>query len=117
MPEFPFDANRMGQVIDNLLGNAIKFSPPEKDIHVRLAAKGEMARFSVTDEGPGISREERGRLFEHFQKLSPRPTGGENSSGLGLAIARRIVEEHHGNIEVESEPGSGSTFIVEIPMQ
>ena len=117
MPDFPFAANRMGQVIDNLLGNAIKFSPPGKDIHVRLAAKGEMARFSVTDEGPGISREERGRLFEHFQKLSARPTGGENSSGLGLAIARRIVEEHHGNIEVESEPGSGSTFIVEIPMQ
>jgi len=72
-------------------------------------------KLSVRDEGPGISHEERGKLFQHFQKLSARPTGGESSSGLGLAIAQRIVEEHGGSIGVESEPGQGANFHFELP--
>ena len=113
--EFLFDVNRMGQVVDNLLSNAVKYSPPEKDIYVELSRKQDQIRFEVRDQGPGISHEERDKLFQHFQKLSAKPTGGESSSGLGLAIAQRIVEEHGGNIGVESEPGQGATFYFELP--
>lgn len=115
MNEFLFDVNRMGQVVDNLLSNAVKYSPPEKDIYVELSRKQDQIRFEVRDQGPGISHEERDKLFQHFQKLSAKPTGGESSSGLGLAIAQRIVEEHGGNIGVESEPGQGATFYFELP--
>jgi signal transduction histidine kinase len=113
--EFSFDANRMGQVVDNLLSNAVKYSPPEKDVFVELSCKEDKVRFSVRDQGPGISHEERDKLFQHFQKLSAKPTGGESSSGLGLAIAQRIVEEHGGSIGVESEPGEGANFYFELP--
>ncbi|MBC8283555.1 MAG: CHASE domain-containing protein [Nitrospinae bacterium] len=113
--DFPFDVNRVGQVVDNLLSNAVKYSPPDKDVYVDLKYSGDKVRFTVRDEGPGISHEERDKLFKHFQKLSARPTGGESSSGLGLAIAQRIVEEHGGNIGVDSEPGRGATFYFELP--
>jgi len=113
--QFKFDVNRMGQVVDNLLSNAVKYSPPDKNIHVRLSRQEDRIRFDVRDQGPGISHEERDKLFQHFQKLSAKPTGGESSSGLGLAIAQRIVEEHDGKIGVESEPGKGATFYFELP--
>ena len=113
--EFLFDANRMGQVVDNLLSNAVKYSPLGKNIYVKLSCENDKVKLSVRDEGPGISHEERGKLFQHFQKLSARPTGGESSSGLGLAIAQRIVEEHGGSIGVESEPGQGANFHFELP--
>ena len=115
MPEFSFDVNRMGQVVDNLLSNAVKYSPPEKSIYAELSRKEDRVRFEVRDQGPGISHEEKDKLFQHFQKLSAKPTGGESSSGLGLAIAQRIVEEHGGSIGVESEPGKGATFYFELP--
>jgi CheY-like chemotaxis protein len=69
----------------------------------------------VRDEGPGLSEEDRARLFGAFQRLSSRPTGGERSTGLGLAITQRIVAAHDGAIEVESSPGGGSTFTVVLP--
>ncbi len=115
VPEFYFDVNRMGQVVDNLLSNAVKYSPLGKNVYVKLSCEKDKVKFSVRDEGPGISPEERGKLFQHFQKLSARPTGGESSSGLGLAIAQRIVEEHGGSIGVESEPGQGANFHFELP--
>lgn len=115
IPEFYFDANRMGQVLDNLLSNAVKYSPPDKEVFVKLVSNGETMTFSVEDQGPGIDPEERGQLFEHFQKLSARPTAGESSSGLGLAIAQRIVEEHQGSIGVDSELGHGATFHFSLP--
>jgi signal transduction histidine kinase len=113
--DFSFDANRMGQVVDNLLSNAVKYSPLGKNIYVKLSCKKDKVKLSVRDEGPGISHEERDKLFQHFQKLSARPTGGESSSGLGLAIAQRIVEEHGGSIGVESEPRQGADFHFELP--
>ena len=70
---------------------------------------------SVKDEGPGISPDEQGQLVQHFKKLSARPTGGESSSGLGLAIAQRIVEEHQGEIGVDSQLGHGATFHFSLP--
>lgn len=114
--EFSFDVNRMGQVIDNLLSNAVKYSPPGKNVYVKLSKDGARVKLSVCDEGPGISHEERDKLFKHFQKLSAKPTGGESSSGLGLAIAQRIVEEHNGSIGVESNSGEGASFHFELPL-
>ena len=115
VPEFYFDANRMGQVMDNLLSNAVKYSPPDKEVFVKLESTGEIMTVSVKDDGPGISPDEQGQLFQHFQKLSARPTGGESSSGLGLAIAQRIVEEHQGSIGVDSQLGQGATFYFSLP--
>ena len=115
IPEFYFDANRMGQVVDNLLSNAVKYSPPDKEVFIKLVSNGETITLSVKDEGPGISPDEQGQLFQHFKKLSARPTGGESSSGLGLAIAQRIVEEHQGDIGVDSQLGHGATFHFSLP--
>lgn len=115
VPEFYFDSNRMGQVVDNLLSNAVKYSPPENEVLVKLVSDEETMTLSVKDEGPGISSDEQGQLFQHFRKLSARPTAGESSSGLGLAIAQRIVEEHQGSIGVDSQLGQGATFYFSIP--
>ena len=117
MAEFSFDPNRISQVIDNLLSNAIKFSPPGKDIYIWLGQKNGQAKFSVRDQGPGISPEDQDKLFKHFQKLKARPTADESSHGLGLAIAKKMVEAHKGKITVESQPGSGATFSFFIPLQ
>ena len=113
---FSFDANRISQVIDNLLSNAIKFSPPGKEIYIQLEQKKGRARFSVRDQGPGISPEDQEKLFKHFQRLKARPTADETSHGLGLAIAKKMVTAHKGEITVKSQPGTGSTFSFEIPM-
>lgn len=118
VPLFPFDASRMTQVVDNLLTNAVKFSPPGSPIAVRVAWTPEdrTARLSVADHGPGLTAEDQNRLFGEFQKLSAQPTGGEKSTGLGLSIARKIVEAHGGRIWVDSRAGHGATFSVAIPM-
>jgi two-component system, sensor histidine kinase and response regulator len=117
VPEFKFDTNRISQVIDNLISNAIKFSPPGSTINVTLKRAGDMAEVAVRDKGPGISPEDRNKLFGTFQKLSARPTGGEKSTGLGLAIVKKIVNAHGGEVSVESELGSGSVFKFNIPME
>ncbi len=117
VPEFYFDANRIGQVVDNLLSNAVKYSPPDKEVFVKLVSNGEDMTLSVEDEGPGIPLNEQGRLFQHFQKLSTRPTAGESSSGLGLAIAQKIVKAHQGSIGVTSEPGAGALFYFSLPIE
>lgn len=114
--EFDFDPNRIGQVIDNLLTNAIKFSPSGKSIYISLEIKDKLAKFSVRDQGPGISPEDQDKLFKHFQKLETKPTGNEISHGLGLAIAKKMVEAHKGKIAVDSHFGSGATFSFKIPM-
>jgi signal transduction histidine kinase len=114
--KFSFDANRISQVIDNLLSNAIKFSPPGKEIYIWLGKKNGQAKFSVRDQGPGISPEDQDKLFRHFQKLKARPTADEPSHGLGLAIAKKMVEAHKGKITVESHPGAGATFSFLIPL-
>jgi signal transduction histidine kinase len=103
-------------VLDNLLSNAVKYSPADKEVFVKLVSQDGTVTFSVKDEGPGISPDEQGQLFQHFRKLSARPTGGESSSGLGLAIAQRIVEEHQGSIGVDSQFGHGATFYFSIPV-
>ncbi len=109
------DPKRLRQVLDNLISNAIKFSPHGSTITITVEREDSKLRFSVEDEGPGISEQEQARLFQYFSRTSARPTGNETSTGLGLAIARRVVEAHGGEIGVESAPGQGATFWFTLP--
>ncbi len=119
-PDIPYiavDKNRLGQVLSNLIGNAIKFSPPQSNIYVstRWIRDGGWLRVEVADTGPGISKEAIETLFKQYTTTGNKPTGGERSSGLGLSIARDLVELHGGNIGVDSTFGDGSVFWFEIP--
>ncbi|WP_162909602.1 ATP-binding protein [Aggregatilinea lenta] len=109
------DPFRLRQVIDNLLSNAVKFSPPGATVRVWAEPQPDAWRINVQDEGPGVSEEDRKRLFQNFARLSARPTGGERSTGLGLAITRRLVEQHNGTIDVESLSGGGAIFWFTLP--
>ena len=109
------DAARFSQVIDNLISNAVKFSPAGTNVHVSVDGAAASVRFTVQDEGPGITDADRENLFKNFQKLSARPTGGEKSTGLGLAIVHKIVDAHGGGIVVEHGAQSGAKFVVSIP--
>jgi signal transduction histidine kinase/CheY-like chemotaxis protein len=110
------DADRIREAIDNLLSNAIKYSPIGGRIELLVNRFEGEAVVEVKDEGAGLSPEDMGRLFERFQRLSAQPTAGESSTGLGLSIAKRIVELHGGSIKAESAgPGLGSTFIMRLP--
>lgn len=109
------DSSKVSQVVDNLLSNAIKFSPRDKNIYISVQDQGDFLIAEVKDEGPGISEEDQKKMFTKFQKLSARPTGNENSTGLGLSIVKRLVEEMNGKIEVVSELGKGAAFRLFMP--
>lgn len=102
------------QVMENLVSNAIKFSPQNKNIYIVLKESNGHIVTEVKDEGPGIAPEDKSKLFKKFQKLSARPTGGESSTGLGLSIVKKYVEAMKGSIRCESEQGKGTSFIVEL---
>ncbi len=104
------DPGKIDQVLNNLLSNAIKYSPSDTTILVSVDHNPDEIIVSVRDQGPGIPGEEQQGLFNPFRITSIRPASGEPSTGLGLYIARRIVEEHGGRIWVESDTGKGSTF-------
>jgi len=101
------------QVMENLITNAIKFSPFDRNIYLILNDENGKVRTEVKDEGPGINEEERNKLFKKFSKLSARPTNGESSTGLGLSIVKRYVEAMNGNVWCESQIGKGTSFFVE----
>jgi two-component system sensor histidine kinase/response regulator len=103
------------QVIENLVSNAVKYSPPGKNIFVRLLQPAEAVRCEVQDEGPGLSAEDQKKLFGKFARLSAKPTGGEHSTGLGLSIVKKMVEAMNGRVWCESELGKGATFVVQFP--
>lgn len=111
-----FEPNAMRQVLDNLLTNAIKFSKPGTTIKLRAHCVPGRLIFGLSDQGPGIPPDELPKLFVEFGKTSVRPTAGESSSGLGLAIARRLVETHGGAISVDSTVGVGTTFSFWLPL-
>lgn len=113
--EVTADPLRLRQVVDNLISNAVKYSPAGSTVIVRCEPLEDMWRISVQDQGPGIKLEDRVRLFQDFARLSSKPTGGERSTGLGLAISRRVVEAHGGQIGVDSEPGHGAIFWFTLP--
>ena len=111
------DQGRILQVLTNLVGNAIRHSPKQSTVHLRMLQRDSYARCEVTDEGPGIPADLRSRIFDRFFQVSSgieQPTGG---TGLGLAISRLIVAQHGGTIGVDGGPsGCGSTFWLEIPL-
>ncbi|HPV06567.1 MAG TPA: ATP-binding protein, partial [Aggregatilineales bacterium] len=111
------DPDRLAQVIANLVSNAIKFSPPGSVVGIRTRQVMRRQLLEVADSGPGIPQEEMPLLFQEFARLSPQPTGGEKSSGVGLSIAKHLVELHGGKIGARSKVGHGSLFWVELPIQ
>ena len=110
------DADRIREAIDNLVSNAIKYSPVGGRITVGVTHEDEGTVIRIADQGPGLSPEDLGRLFGRFQRLSAKPTAGESSTGLGLSIVKRIIDMHGGHVTAESGgPGQGSTFTVTLP--
>ena len=110
------DADRMREAIDNLVSNAIKYSPIGGKITVLVTHEGKNTVIRIADEGAGLSPEDLGRLFGRFQRLSAKPTAGESSTGLGLSIVKRIINMHGGQVTADSAgPGQGSTFTVTLP--
>lgn len=110
------DHDVLTRILENLLSNALKFSPGQKEVVLRVSVSKALVRFEVSDQGPGIRPEELPRLFGKFQRLSTRPTSGESSSGLGLSIVKELVTLMKGTITVETEVGKGTTFITELPL-
>lgn len=107
------DKHYLIQIMENLISNALKFSPANKNIYINVVDLENHVRISVRDEGPGIPSGEQEKLFKKYQKLSTKPTGGEQSIGLGLSIVKKYVEVMKGRVWCESETGNGTEFFVE----
>lgn len=120
LPEHPVvaavDAERLGRVLRNLLGNAQKYGREDGIVSVRLCATPDEIALVVTDDGPGIPQEEQERIFERFYRVKNASSAGPVGSGLGLAIARGLVDLHGGRLWVESTPGEGSAFHIALPL-
>jgi len=102
------------RITDNLLSNAIKFSPPQKKVVVSVGKNAGVVEISVKDEGPGIAKGDREKLFQKYQRLTPRPTGGETSTGLGLYLIQAMVNKMNSEILCVSEEGQGANFVVRL---
>ena len=115
LPAARGDRVLVAAVVDNLLSNAVKYSPPGRRIWVRVERQGGGVACAVRDEGPGLGPEQRARLFVAGERLGHVPTAGEPSSGYGLAIAKRFMEQMHGEIRCTSAPQQGATFSFWLP--
>jgi len=109
------DSQKIWEAIDNLINNAVKYSPYNSKIVVKITKHDSCIRVKVKDQGPGISDDDLNKICKKFQRLSAQPTGGENSTGLGLYIVKQIVDIHNGKMWIKSKIGEGSTFFVEFP--
>ena len=110
------DPMRLAQMMDNVVSNAIKFTPTRGRVTVAAGSHDGHAVFAVTDTGPGISPADQAHLFDPFFRTRAAQTQGIKGTGLGLTITKAIVDAHHGSIEVESSPGTGTTFQIELPL-
>lgn len=115
LPTVVLDGRRLGQVLDNLIANAVKFSPSDSTITLGGRADEESVHIVVSDQGPGIPPEERAQLFQPFRRGSNAPTGDEKSTGLGLSIVQKLVQAHGGRVAVDAAPGGGACFTVSLP--
>ena len=109
------DAFQLSQVLDNLLGNAIKFSPQNSTTVVRTNSTDSYVQVDICDTGPGINTEDMGKLFTHGAHLGNQPTGHETSSGVGLVLCKQLVELHGGEIGARNNDGRGTTFWIRLP--
>lgn len=110
------DSSYADQVFQNLISNAVKFSPQNKSITISLTEENDFVVCEVKDEGPGLTEDDKKKLFGKYQKLSARPTGAESSTGLGLSIVKKFVNAMQGEIWCESEFGKGASFFVKYPV-
>jgi signal transduction histidine kinase len=108
------DRLRLGQALSNLVSNAVKFTPEGGQVRVRVGERGGTCQVEVTDSGIGIPPEDRAHLFERFYRASTAT--GTAGSGLGLAISKAIAEAHGGTIRIADSGGSGTRFVLEIPV-
>jgi len=116
LPQLTLDRGKIEQVLNNLIGNAVKYSHPETRVSIRVERGDDRVTISVADQGQGIPEADLPKLFQAFGRANVRATAGEQSTGLGLAIVRKIVEGHGGKIFVRSEVGKGSTFSFHLPL-
>lgn len=116
VPPVATDSGYLSEVLENLMSNAVKYSPLGKQITVRLSQTSNNIRFEFQDQGQGINEKDMKNLFGKYRKLSARPTAGEDSTGLGLSIVKKYVLALRGNVWCESEEGRGANFIVELPV-
>lgn len=118
LPRLHIDAERIEQVLINLVGNALKFTEPGGTITISARSRGELVEVGIKDTGIGIAPEDQARIFDEFAQIRRQAANRHrDGSGLGLAIARRIVEAHAGKIDVSSTPGAGSIFRFTIPIE
>lgn len=110
------DKNIVHQVLDNVVSNAIKYSPRCKHVFIRMMQTDQVVRCEIEDQGQGLNDHDLKNLFGKFKRLTPKPTAGEHSTGLGLFIVKKLVEAMHGVVWCESELGKGSKFIIEFPL-
>lgn len=117
LPLLSLDPGKISQVMNNLIGNAAKYSHENTCIKVCISRSTDAITISVTDQGQGIPEEDLPKLFKAFGRANVKATGGEQSTGLGLAIARKIIEGHGGVLSVKSRLGEGSTFSFSLPIE
>lgn len=115
-PDAWADPGATRQILDNLVSNAIKYTPQGGFVRVRAASSEDVVRIGISDTGPGLTEEDQKKLWGKFTRLTPRPTGKEHSTGLGLWIVRRLATEMSGNTFCFSTVGEGSTFGVQLPL-
>jgi signal transduction histidine kinase len=109
------DENFIGRILDNILSNAIKFTHQNKNIYIKCEEIDDTILIAIRDEGQGLSKEDQQKLFIKFQKLSAKPTAGEESTGLGLAIVKALVDKLQGEISVSSKIDEGTEFTIKLP--
>ena len=117
VPFIPIDPQKVDEVIDNLISNAIKFSPKNGKVKITAKKSDSFIEVSISDNGLGLSQEDISRAFQRGVKLSTQPTGNEPSSGFGLWIVKKLVEAHKGRVKITSALGKGSTFSVLFPIK
>lgn len=116
IPPLTIDTGKIEQVLNNLIGNAVKYSHPNTCVTIRITRDDSCVKVNVTDQGQGIPQEDLPKLFKAFGRANVKATAGEQSTGLGLAIAHKIIEGHGGKMSVESQVGKGSSFSFQLPL-
>ena len=117
IPRFEFDKQIIKQVVDNLISNAIKYSYEEKDVNIIVSKEEDFVLTKIINKGPGILKKNVSKIFKPFKKTSTKPIKSGQATGLGLTIAKKLIEAHGGTIGVESEQDKGTTFYFKIPIR